>query len=415
VEKKFSDYFYASGGYLYSKLNADSTFQLGYPTLLTSATLPDITLERESNVGNVNARLGPVAGLTLSGGILADYTSQSGFGPGLLDQEILMPFTNVFTPFKVGSDYNDSTISENLALRFSKIPFTSIFAEGKLEQENIGQNDKFSSSQDILNKAVFSQHTIFGSKSSDARVGFDTSPWRFVSVSAHYRFYGDESKYDSSKLIQPSPTAYPTFITHRDENTQEGEARLVLRPSSLFKTTLSYQYHDTDYDLTTRRYVLFGTVIARGGELPSAGERGQTFSLSATLTPFRRLFFDASLSYEDSTLTTASDHSAAVVPYRGDVYTALADATYVLSQNTDLFAGYFFSSADYSQNDFSKGLPLGIEYQRHSAQVGLSRRFGKNVSAKLQYRFDFYNEPSSGGANNYLAHSVFGTLSFTFR
>jgi hypothetical protein len=60
-------------------------------------------------------------------------------------------------------------------------------------------------------------------------------------------------------------------------------------------------------------------------------------------------------------------------------------------------------------------LPLGMEYQRQGAQFGLSRRIGKNVSAKLQYRFDYYNEPSSGGANNYAAHSVYGTLSFRFR
>ncbi|MDR3459353.1 MAG: hypothetical protein P4N60_18135 [Verrucomicrobiae bacterium] len=45
----------------------------------------------------------------------------------------------------------------------------------------------------------------------------------------------------------------------------------------------------------------------------------------------------------------------------------------------------------------------------------MSRRFSKNISAKLQYRFALYNEPSSGGANNYQAHSIFGTLMFQFR
>jgi hypothetical protein len=415
VEKKFIGWFFVSAGYLYSKLNADSAFRLDEPTLLESAYLPQISLERESNVGNVNALLGPLAGLTLSGGILADWTHQSGFGPGLVDQQIVMPFTNIFTPFAVSSDYNDTSVQENIALRYSKIPFTSLFAEGRLEQEDIGQFDQFSSTEDVLNKAVFTQHTIFSNESSDVRVGFDTSPWRFISLSAHYRYSGDDSQYDSTALVQPTPTAYPTFITHRDINTHEFEARLVLHPSSLFKTTLSYQYHDTDYDVTTRPYEPAGIIISPGGEVPSGAERSQTFSISATLTPVPRLNLDATLSYQDSTLTTAADGSPAVVPYRGNVYTILADGTYVLTKNTDLFVACFISSADYGQDNFAKGLPLGIEYQRQSAQVGLSRQFGKNVSAKLQYRFDYYNEPNSGGVNNYVAHSIFGTLSFQFR
>jgi mono/diheme cytochrome c family protein len=415
LDKKFSDWFYASGGYLYSKLNADSTFQLDEPTLLQSAYLPDITLERESNVGNVNARLGPVAGFTLSGGILADYTRQSGLGPGLVDQQSLMPFTNIFVPFTVGSDYNESTVEEDMALRFSKIPFTSVYAEGRWQQQDIGQFDQFSSSEDVLNKAVFTQHTIFDGRTSDLRLGFDTSPWRFVSLSAHYRYDDDDSRYDSSKLVQPSPTAYPTFITARDINTHEFEAQLVLHPSSLFKTTLSYQNYDTAYEVTTRPYELFGSVISPGGELQSAAERGQTVSLSATLTPIRRLYLGASVSYQDSTLTTAADGSPAVVPYQGHTFTLLASGTYVFSTNTDLFAACSFSNADYGQDNYAKGLPLGIEYQRQGAQFGLSRRLGKNASAKLQYRFDYYSEPSSGGANNYVAHSIFAALSFQFR
>jgi hypothetical protein len=99
-----------------------------------------------------------------------------------------------------------------------------------------------------------------------------------------------------------------------------------------------------------------------------------------------------------------------VVPYRGDVYSVTASATYVLTRTSQLFTGYAFSDADYAQHNFAGGLPLGIDYERQSVQAGLSRRFGTNVSVKLQYRFDSYNEPSSGGAPNYRAHSVFLTL-----
>ena len=138
--------------------------------------------------------------------------------------------TDVIVPFTVGSDYDETSVQENLSLRYSKIPFTILFAEAQWEQQNIGQYDQFSASQNILGKAVFLQHTDFSSRSDDLRFGFSTSPWRTVSFNAHVRRYENDSQYDSAPLVQPSPTAYPTFIRSRDLITDEVEARLVWHP-----------------------------------------------------------------------------------------------------------------------------------------------------------------------------------------
>jgi hypothetical protein len=167
--------------------------------------------------------------------------------------------------------------------------------------------------------------------------------------------------------------------------------------------------------VNTKPFVSFGKVISPGGELLAGQERSHVFSINATLTPMPRLFLSSTLSYQTSATTTAADGSPTVAPYRGDIYSLFADGSYVLNQYTDLTAGYVFSEANYSQNNFTGGLPLGIQYQRHSAEVGLTRRFGKNISTKLQYRFDYYDEPSSGGADNYRAHSIFGILTYRFR
>lgn len=415
LEKKFSDWFFGSAGYLYSKMDANSAFTMGAPTLLQITTAPQITLEKESHIGNLNGLIGPFDGLVISTGVQAEWTRQHGFGAGTFDQQTPPPVTDFLTPFTMGSDYDETSLHENLSLNYSKIPFTALYAEAQLEQQDVGQYDQFAAAVDILNKAVFLQHTDFSSQSSDLRFGFDTSPWRTVSFSAHYRRYEDDSHYDSDPLVQPVATAYPTFIRSRDLLTDEVEAKLVLHPSALFKTTLSYQYHDDTFGLDTSPYVTFGSVISPGGQLTAGEDHSHTFSINATLMPVPRLFLSATFSYEISSLVTAADGSPTVVPYRGDIYTVLASGTYVLSQTTDLFAGYFFSEADYGQNNFAAGLPLGIQYQRHSVQVGLSRRFKKNISVKLQYRFDYYDEPGSGGADNYRAHSVFGVLTFQFR
>jgi hypothetical protein len=188
-----------------------------------------------------------------------------------------------------------------------------------------------------------------------------------------------------------------------------------LHPSAIFKTTLSYQYRTTGYDIATRPWTPGNVIISPGGELQAGTEHDQIFSISATLTPIRRLYLNATLSYQNSDLSTFANGSPSVVPYNGYTATILADITYVLSKNTDLYVAYFFSDANYSHDNFAAGLPLGIQYQRNSGQIGLSRKFAKNASARLLYRFDYYNEPSSGGANNYTAHAIFGALSFQFR
>src|SRR5208282_2362135 len=87
LEKKFSDWFFGSAGYLFSKLNEDSTFSMDSPTLLQQTSVPQITLEKESNVGNVNGLIGPFDGLIISTGVQAEWTRQHGFGDGVFDQE----------------------------------------------------------------------------------------------------------------------------------------------------------------------------------------------------------------------------------------------------------------------------------------------------------------------------------------
>ncbi|HEV2693685.1 MAG TPA: c-type cytochrome domain-containing protein [Verrucomicrobiae bacterium] len=416
VEKKFNDWFFGSGGYLYSKRDENAAFRMDAPTLLQITTAPEIDLEKESHVGNLNGLFGPFDGLVIATGVQAEWTRQHDRGEGTFDQQTPPPppIIDSFIPFTLASDYDQTSLSENVNLNYSKIPFTSLFAGARLQQQYIRQYDQFAAPENVLNKAVFLQQTDFFSRSSDLRVGFCTSPWRSAAFSAHYRRSEDDSYYDSDPLVQPQPTAYPTFIRSRDMITDEVEAKLVLHPTSRLHTTLSYQYRATEDDLNTLPFVSFGNVISPGGALVAGREYSHVFAISSTYTPMARLFLSAMFSYTASTLATVAADSPAVVPYHGEICTALADATYVLSKTTDLFAAYAISEAEYGQNNFAGGQPLGIQYQQQSASLGLSRRFSKNVSAKLQYRFALYNEPSSNGANNYQAHSIFGTLMMQF-
>ena len=409
LEKQFKDWLFTSAGYLYSKLNADATLtdtvRFGGATYLSA--VPQITLEKESHVFNLNGLLGPFDGLTISAGAQSEWTRQHGFGSGRLNS---IYYTGppimanlAVNPAELISDYDQSSVSETAAIRYTRIPFTVLFAEARLQQQSIGH-----SVYDIQPGDDFLDNISFTSQLTDFRAGFNTSPWRTVSVSAHYRRYENDSHYGNNQNALPA-SGYPGFIRERDLLADEVEAKLVLRPCTWLKTTLSYKLLTTDYRTETEPAPLSGSP---GGGLLAGKYDAEIYSIGLTFTPRRRLSLATTFSYQPTKLETASAGFAAVVPYRGDIYSVVANGTYVLNQSTDVFASYVLSKADYAQNNFADGVPVGIEYQQYGAQVGIARRLGKNISTRLQYNFSYYSEPSSGGANNYRAHGVFGTLTF---
>lgn len=418
VERQFTDWLFTSAGYLFSKMDAVASVN-GNTTDLTGAGLDNnwqsqgITLNRESNVGNLNALLGPFAGVTLSGDVQAEWTQEDAVGNDTLLSTFLgAPFFQ--TPVQMVSSEDTYLTEESTALRFNKIPFTSLFAEASLRQERIGQSWFQPQDGSQFNDPPLAVDTHFSSRMYDWRAGFDTSPLSWVSLSAHYRRYDDDSHYDVLQDESPPGTpniGYPGFIAARDLLTDEVEARLSLRPANWLKTSFSYKLLNTDYRTTTYPASFGpGLVISPGGTVP-AGESGvQVYSFNAIVAPIHRLSLSGTFSLQRSSTVTFDNASTAVEPWRGDTYSVLGAVTWVASQSTDLLMTYSFSKADFSQDNFATGLPLGIRYQWHTLRAGLTRRLNQAVVAKLQYGFSYYDEPSSGGANNYRAHSILAML-----
>ncbi len=416
-EKQFNGWLFGSAGYLYSKLNSDASFAdtVTFANVLSFVSqVPRITLERESHVVNLNGLLGPFDKLTISLGVQSEWTHENGFGSGILNE---IPYTEsapgtlAVNPAVLNSDYQESTVTESLALRYTRIPFTVLFAEGRLRQQSIGQTDS-----DLQPSGNFQENPSFSSQLSDLRTGFTTSPWRSVSLTAHYRRYENDSFYKTNQNPQPV-NGYPGFIQSRDLVTDEAEVKLVLHPCTWFKPSLSYQYLTTRYRETTATAFdpNLGIVASPGGPILAGQTDSRIYSIGATWLPSRRLFLDTTFSYQTSRTITENNGTAFIAPYRGDIYTALANGTYVLDQYSDLSLGYLFSEANYGQTDFASVVPVGITYKMHAAQMGLAHRFNENVSGKLQYRFSYYNEPTSGGVANFRAHTLFASMTFRLR
>lgn len=421
-EKQLTPWWLASAGYLYTHLDGNGTFQLD--TVLTPyAALAPVTtygfdkfwqsqqiiLNQQANVFNANTMLGPWQGLTLSGGVQAEWMTQRGFGLARVDEgDPTDPSSYFPQPVRLSSNLDRFATDETFGLRYTTIPYTVVFADTRLQQESLGQFEEQSGGfHDFL------QNTDVRGDLKDYRAGFTLSPWQRVSLTSHYRRRDKTTDYDhltdltrAGGGILPND-GYPAFIRARGTFTDEIETKLAFRPANWIKASVSHQLLTTDYRTDT---AAAAGDISPGGSLQAGKYDAHVYSANATITPWRRLYLSSTFSYSDSKTVTAQNGVAAVAPYRGDVYSLIQSANYICTEATDLSASYSFSQADYGQNNVAAGLPLGIVYRWHALQTGVTHRFKKNFTGNLQYAFYKYDEPSSGGFNNYTAHGIFATL-----
>lgn len=402
LEKEIRPWWLVSGGYLYSKADADAAFrqntvhETGLPISGDFWRSHAIVLSQDSVLLNGNTRLGPWQNLTFSSGIQSEYMHQEGIGRVSLDTG--NPATMLLIqPATLDANLDRHTLREMADLHFSGVPFTTLFAHARLEQEALGNFEEQSGAGH-----TFIRDTDSSGFLKDWRIGLYTSPLRSVSIGAHYRQRDKHTDYDDRI---DNTDGYPAFIRGRDIDTDEIQAKLTWRPLRWLKTTLTWQLLDTDFHSATDSI----TNATPGGPLRSAQFNAHVYGMNFILTPLPRWYFSGTFNYYESRINSAHNEVGSVVPYRGDIYTLLANATYTWSTNTELTATYTFSKADYAQDNFGAGLPLGINYDWHVVQAGVTRRF-KRATLNVQYGFYKYGEPTSGGFNDYTAHAVFAAV-----
>ncbi len=419
LEKQIRDWWFVSGGFYYSKLDGSDYFNQA----TTSTAIPNnslasqqITLQQQSEIFSIANLFTPLTYLTFSLGLQSEWTHEEGLGDSIpdLDLGVDSPAANV----PASSDEDLFKASQNASLRYTKIPFTVLFADGRFDQESVSQFQQQDSNDPTQ---ITETRTDAMNYRYNVQAGFNTSPWRWFALNAQYQYQSSDTDYNYPVDVvdgnSGAGNGYPGFILNRKIQTDGFETKLDLRPANWLKTTLTYQITDTDYSSNTDPAIRPGTtqVVSPGGPITDGHYSAQTYGFGFTLTPIQKLYLSGTFTYSRSQVDTASNDDPSIVPYKGDIYTLTTTATYALNVKTSLLTSYVFSHADYGQNNAADGTPLGLNFTRNELIVGLTRQLTKRLSGALHYQFSQYSEPSSNNMNNFTAQGVFATLAYKWQ
>lgn len=409
LERQLRDWLFGSAGYLYSRLEGDAGFQMSTLTAAGGGAFGEqwfanqILLDRESHLFSASALAGPWANLAFSAAVQSEWTRQTGLGDeNLRLGNPAVPF--LFTvPITVSSQLDTHAATEQFGLRYTGVPHTALFAEGRFQQEARGTFERQTGGAE-----PFLRRTDADADAKEFRAGWHSSPWVGVTFSASYKHHERRTDYANSEyVIAPGGGPYPGFLRQRASTGDEVDVRLAWRAVSWWQMNIGYRLAATDY--VTATDALAG--ITPGGAVFAANHDAHTWSMGHTLTPFRRWTLNISASYTDSRASSAQNGVNFVVPWRGGIVSAQGGATFAWTATTDLRLSHSYSRADYAQNNSAGGLPAGLEYDHHSLQAGLTTRLKRGATMNLQYGFHRYAEPTGGNIYDYTAHSILGTLS----
>ncbi len=226
LEKQIRDWWFASGAFYYSRLEGSDFFSqtMSQPTInFTGTSLSQlITVSRETEIFSLASLFTPWPWLNFSVGTQNEWTREDGFSDSV-------PFFDLLMNTPAGSTLDRFKSSQTADIRFTKIPFTSVFADARLDQERDAQTQDETAVQ-------YNRHDTADDTRYDVRTGFSTSPLRWLAWSTQVEHRSSDTDYENPVDVYfpgvSGPTNnYPGFILHRRIRGNGFTTKLDLRPA----------------------------------------------------------------------------------------------------------------------------------------------------------------------------------------
>ena len=409
AETHLNDTTFLSLGYLFTTLDGEASFRMmtvpfGPESFDKSWFSNAIDLSQDTHIVNANAVLGPFNNVTIYAGLEGERLEREGNTDAILTE---IGFTGATDSPEalIDSDQDKWGMEETIGVRYTGLPRTTLYAEGRWTQQDIN-----------LTETELEDGELALDRDTDTRVrrqrysiGFNTSPWSRTTVAARYRRSYRSNDYDHTvdNVEGDDPNnVYSAFILDQDIKSDEVMVKLSFAPVTRIRTSLKYQFKSTDIDTdedtdppTSKHSCKYDANI---------------YTASITATPVASLFVTGLVSYQDVRLKTIGGETGSIVDYIGDVLSLAANAGWAIDPLTSLELQYVYSLAENFEDISSDGLPLGVESQRHAVLANLTRRITENLSVKLRYGFYNYDDNASDGSDNYSAHLIGATCSMIF-
>ena len=409
AETHLNDKTFLSLGYLFTTLDGEASFRMmtvpfGPESFDKSWFSNAIDLSQDTHIVNANAVLGPFNNVTIYAGLEGERLEREGNTDAILTE---IGFTGATDSPEalIDSDQDKWGMEETIGIRYTGLPRTTLYAEGRWTQQDINLTETELEDGDL----ALDRDTDTRVRRQRYSIGFNTSPWSRTTVAARYRRSYRSNDYDHTvdNVEGDDPNnVYSAFILDQDIKSDEVMVKLSFAPVTRIRTSLKYQFRSTDIDTDedtdppTSKH--------------SCNYDANIYTASITATPVASLFVTGLVSYQDVRLKTIGGDTGSIVDYIGDVLSLAANAGWAIDPLTSLELQYVYSLAENFEDISSDGLPLGIESQRHAVLANLTRRITDNLSVKLRYGFYNYDDNASDGSDNYSAHLIGATCSMIF-
>jgi hypothetical protein len=419
TETRFSDSFWLTTGYSYTTLGSDLTGTRIYgPTYNSAYSDPIATIgirdhgflnlagsaQIEQYVVNLNAMWVPMKNLTVLSAFR--YTAENKQSDAVYLDTTLRAIPPI--PTAVSSSENFNTFAETLEVRYAGVANWLFYARGEWEEQSgdIHESNEVDEAEPLLGTKNLD---LFWQKYT---AGFNWYPLERLNLSAQY-FYKN-LQYDNAS------TADGQQLQNQEWDTNDVNVRLTWRPKIPAKLGMLALVTRYDYSIVSV-YGQWGIPDEPPFQsLRTALITNQSITESITWNPLARLYLQGDFSYVLSKTNTPADYNftpntiPTVLDFTSDYWTAGGAIGFALDPKTDLSVEYSYYRANNYVNNAVAGLPFGEGATENTVSASISRQIAKNIRLKLQYRYFNYTDATSGGHNNYEAHSLFSSLQFRF-
>jgi hypothetical protein len=436
TETRFSDSLWFTAGYSYTTLQNDLSGTRIFGTSFDSAFgEPVPTLDQrdhafidlagiaqvKENLFNANLFWMPLENLTILTGFR--YTHENLDTDSTFLAEEPVPNTPPFTPtnpaggFHYGppepgfgarlADYD--LFAQRLELRYTGINNLALYAEGEWEEEYGHVNENQNIDEDVpLDKNTNS----LGQKYT---LGANWYPTMRLTVSGQY--YHQIASYHDDII-----TAFFPRLINQDWNTDDLNVRITFRPKvpawlGTVSLVTRYDFVHTSID---GQWEVFsdGELLA---ELETGEIKKHVISEAINWNPLARFYMQVNFSYTlNQTDTPANDinlvpnTSPTVVNFRNDYWTVTTSAGYIIDDKTTFNSDFSFYCANDHFKNPAVAMIYGLGATEYTVSASITRQLTKNTRLLLKYGYYNYRDVTSGGHNNYQAHSLYSGLQLRF-